>query len=123
MTRIARYQLYACPACSVVYKHPLWGSVSVHIPRSINPGLERVCTKCGFRAALANWTALGTVERSTSEMQARRTAALMYSLSLGPKPTEEKKKIFQRIKEFWLGSKPADPSEQYAEIKIADTVD
>jgi hypothetical protein len=93
------------------------------VPRSIDPKLDRVCTKCGFEAPLAGWAELGTVERFTPEEHARRTAALMYSWGLGPKPVPERKSLFQRIQYFWLGApKPVDPSSQYPEIKIADSV-
>ena len=123
MTRLARYQLYSCPACSTVYKHPLWGSISVHVPRSVNPKLDRVCVKCDFQAPLDGWYELGTVERFTPEEQARRTAALLYSLNAGPKPVPQKTTVLQRFREFWLGApKPVDPSEPYPLIKIVNEV-
>ncbi len=121
MTRLARYQLYSCPACGTVYKHPLWGSISVHVPRSKNPKLDRACVKCGFQAPLGGWNELGTVELFTPEEQARRTAALLYSLNAGPKPAPHKITVFQRFREFWFGApKPVDPSEHYPLIKIVD---
>ncbi len=124
MTRLARYQLYACPSCGTVYKHPLWGSFSVHFPRTIASNLDRVCVKCGFQAPLEGWAEQGTVEKLTHEEQERRSAALLFSLGLGPKPISEKRKLPQRIREFWLGSpEPVDPSEQYPLIKIANEVD
>ncbi len=84
--------------------------------------LERICTVCKFQAPLSGWTEAGTVERYTPEMQSLRAATLMHSWGLGQKPVKERKKILQKIKEFWLGTKPVDPSEQYTEIKIADTI-
>lgn len=124
MTRLARYQLYACPSCDTVYKHPLWGSISAHVPRSVNQTLDRVCTKCKFQAPLAEWSELGTVERFTADEQARRTAALLYNLSAGSKPDPETKPFFQRIRDFWLGApKSVNPAGQYPEIKIADSVE
>jgi hypothetical protein len=96
----------------------------VHIPRSVNQTLDRVCTKCKFQAPLAKWSELGTVERFSPTEQARRTAALLYSLGAGPKPVPETTSFFQRIRDFWLGfTKSVDPSDQYQEIKIADSVE
>ncbi len=124
MTRLARYQLYACPSCRSVYKHPLWASVSIHVPLSINPNLDRECVKCGFKAPLDGWTEQGTVERFTDEERERRNAALVYSLGLGPRPKSEKKTLSQRIRDFLLGPlKPVDPSEKYPLIKIVDGLD
>lgn len=124
MSRLTRYQLYSCPTCSTVYKHPLWGSISVHVPRSINPKLARVCTQCGFQAPLDGWIEQGTVETCTPEEKERRSAALLYSLGMGPQPILEMKTFLQRVRQFWLGApKPLNPSEQYPQIKIADTED
>lgn len=121
MTRLGRYQLYACPSCSAIYKHPLWASVSIHVPRSINPKLDRECVKCGFKAPLEGWTQLGTVERFTDEERERRNAALVYSLGLGPRPRSKEKALSQRIRNFLLGPPtPVDPSEKYPLIKIVD---
>lgn len=121
MTRLSRYQLFACPTCNTIYKHPLWGSVSVYVPRSTNPKLMRVCTKCGFQAPLDGWNEQGTVETCTPDEKERRNEALMYSLGMGPKPTPELKTFFQRMRAFWLGApKPIDQSAQYPQIKIAD---
>lgn len=93
-------------------------------PRSIDSKLDRVCVKCGFQAPLEGWAEQGTVEKLTHEEQERRSAALLFSLGLGPKPISEKRKLPQRIREFWLGSpEPVDPSEQYPLIKIANEVD
>lgn len=120
MTRLARYQLYGCPACSTVYKHPLWGSVSVHVPRSINPELDRICVKCGFQAKLDGWSALGTVERFTPEEQERRAAFWLP----GSEPPPDKRTALQKVKELLFGRASAvDPSEQYPLIKIAGEVE
>lgn len=120
MTRLARYKLYGCPACGTVYKHPLWGSVSVHIPRSINPELDRICVKCGFQAKLDGWSALGTVERFTPEEQTRRSAFWLPDTE----PPTDTRKALQKVKEFLLGRPPpVDPSEQYPLIKIAGKVE
>ncbi len=121
MTRLAYYQLYACPSCYTIYKHPLWASVSIHVPQNINTKLDRVCTKCGFQAPLDDWTEQGTVETCTLEEKERRYAALMNSFGMDTKPTHDKKTFLQRVREFWLGKqKPIDPSSQYPQIKIAD---
>ena len=75
MTRLAHYQLYSCPLCETVYKHPLWASVSIYIPESVNPYLARVCQKCEFQAPLDGWTEAGIVERYTPEELERRGGA------------------------------------------------
>ncbi len=115
MTRVARYMLYGCPSCGAVYKHPLWGSISVHVPRSINPNLDRICVKCGFQANLDGWSALGAVERFTPEEQARRSA---YWLP-GTEPPPDTRTALQKVKEFLFGRPPpVDLSEKYPLISI-----
>ena len=77
MTRLAHYQLYSCPLCETVYKHPLWASVSIYVPESVNPYLARVCQKCEFQAPLDGWTEAGIVQRYTPEELERRGALAM----------------------------------------------
>ena len=118
MTRLARYQLFGCPMCGAVYKHPLYSSVSVYVPHDLNPRLDRICTKCGFRADLDGWEDAGTVERCTDEERSRQNTAVMHMLGIGPPPP--KLPLIQRIREALFGRpKPIDPSEKYPPIQIA----
>ena len=119
MTRLAHYQLYSCPLCETVYKHPLWASVSIYVPQSVNPYLPRVCQKCGFQSPLDRWTEAGIVERYTPEELERRGALAMHMFGAGPPPP--KLPPLQRIKEAIFGKpEPIDPSAAYPEIVITE---
>ena len=101
MTRLAHNQLYSCPLCETVYKHPLWASVSIYVPESVNPYLPRVCQKCGFQAHLDGWAEAGIVERYTPEELDRRGAIAMHMFGAGPPPP--KLPPLQKIKEAIFG--------------------
>jgi hypothetical protein len=117
VTRLARYQLLGYPMYSTVYKPPLYSSVSVYVPHDLNPRLERICTNCGFRAALDGWEDAGTIERCTPEEGARQNAAVMHMLGIGPPPP--KLPIIQRIRETFFGRpKQTDPSEKHPRLRL-----
>lgn len=123
MTRLARYQLYACPECSKIFKHPLWASISVYVPRSLNPHLVRVCVRCGYQAPLAGWLLLG----ATTKKENFDDDDLIYERLMGrlvqekQQRTKGEKNILRRICRSLFGSlgKTTNP-DNFPEIKILD---
>jgi len=117
MTRLARYEIYECSNCHAQYRHPIWASVSVHMPISSDYSLLRECKKCGFQEKLENWIFIKELELLTVEEKKKKYEQLMFSLGVGEKPKSES--IFQQIKRIFGNKKIAVKEyEMYNDIKV-----
>ncbi len=65
VTRLTSYKLLACPSCGVVHKHPVFGSVSTFIPKSLNTKPPRRCTQCRTTSNLVDWQQVGSIPAFT----------------------------------------------------------
>ncbi len=119
MTRLARYQLCACPKCSKIFKHPLWASISVNVPRSVNPHLVRECTRCGYQAPLAGWRlydAMTTKEEFGDDDLIYERLMVFFGQEKQQKIMVEKN-VIKRMYKYIFGRSKINP-ENFPEIKI-----
>ena len=117
MTRLARYEIYECSNCHAQYRHPIWASVSVHMPISSDYSLLRGCIECGFEEKLDNWMFIKELELLTDEEKKKKHEQLMFSLGVGEKPKSES--IFQQIKRIFSNKTIiVKEHEMYKDIKV-----
>ena len=117
MTRLTRYEIYACSNCLAQFRHPIWASVSVHMPISSDYSLLRECTKCGFQEKLESWIYFKELELLTDEEKKKKYEQLMFSLGVGEKPKSES--IFQLVKRIFNNKTiTVKEHEMYNDIKV-----
>lgn len=117
MSRLGSYKIYQCPNCTAQYRHPIWASISVHVPISANLNLDRVCVGCGFTNQLNEWVFVKDLELLTEEEKQAKVAQLMYSLGVGNKP---KINLGERIANLFKiqVKKPPKEYELFADIVV-----
>ena len=115
MTRLARYEIYECSQCHAQYRHPIWASVSVHMPLSADYSMLSKCIDCGSIEKLDKWILVKELELLTEEEKKKKYEQLMYSLGVGEKPLKDS--FFKRLINIFCKSKLKE-FEQFKDIQI-----
>ena len=115
MTRLARYEIYQCSNCHAQYRHPIWASISIHMPLSANYSSIRKCIDCGLEENLDKWILVKELELLTNDEKKKKYEQLMYSLGVGGKPIKDS--LLKRFKNLFNKNKIKE-FEQFRDIKI-----
>jgi Zn ribbon nucleic-acid-binding protein len=121
MTRLARYEIYECPKCQSKYRHPIWASISIHMPLSANKSLPRKCIDCGYEAKLNNWIFDKELELLTQEEANEKIENLMRNLVLNY--NQKKESYLKKIANYFKNTEKHQKEYQlYRDIEIVGDV-
>lgn len=103
MTRLAGYNLLACPGCGQVHTRPSYSSISVYTPKDVISSNTKTCASCKNQFPADEFNKVGYLSRYTEEEEAERFAWTLHSLRLGPRPASKHSKPF--LLRNWLALK------------------
>lgn len=86
MTRLAGYNLLACPGCGQVHTRPSYSSISVYTPKDVISSNTKTCANCKNQFSADEFNKVGYLSRVTKEEESARIAWMVHLVGLGPPP-------------------------------------
>jgi len=103
MTRLAGYNLLACPGCGQVHTRPSYSSISVYTPKDVISSNTKTCASCKNQFPADEFNKVGYLSRFTKEEEAERFAWTLHAIGQGPRPAIKQPQPFFLRK--WLSLK------------------